>query len=148
MKRGGERKLKETLSLLVSSVYSKINRKRGCEDTYVCCHSYLRNKLLKKLHFFICIFSQIYFQEQMIQKMRKCIFYSSLALSIGFFFCSIFLLITHYLSSFSPLVLFLFRDFFPQKRATASKKNLRKEKKGRRRKKLGKSPNQRKIDTE
>ena len=44
------------------------------------------------------------------------------------FFCSIFLLITHYLSSFSPLVLFLFRDFFPQKRATASKKISEKKK--------------------
>ena len=137
MKRGGERKLKETLSLLVSSVYSKINRKRGCEDTYVCCHSYLRNKLLKKLHFFICIFSQIYFQEQMIQKMRKCIFYSSLALSIGFFFCSIFLLITHYLSSFSPLVLFLFRDFFPQKERPRAKKS-QKRKKGQEEKKARK----------
>ena len=44
------------------------------------------------------------------------------------FFCSIFLLITHYLSSFSPLVLFLFRDFFPQKERPRAKKISEKKK--------------------
>ena len=137
MKRGGERKLKETLSLLVSSVYSKINRKRGCEDTYVCCHSYLRNKLLKKLHFFICIFSQIYFQEQMIQKMRKCIFYSSLALSIGFFLLDLSLDNALSFQLFSSCSFFVPR-FFPSKKSDREQKKSQKRKKGQEEKKARK----------